>query len=235
MRLERIEGVLERLVEGAFGRAFGGALHPLEVYRALWRAVEAGRVVSASAVYAPNRLTAYLSLPDMEQLQGLRQQLESEFADQLHEEAREQGWSCGPLVVVSLQSSTVIRPGAVRALASMDEAPLPATLTVTAGDDAGTVFDLHPGMVLGRAAKCDLRLADEAVSRRQCRLDWTFDGFLVTDLGSRNGTFVNDVQVSTRLLGDADELRVGFSTLRLAYDVAAARARMAPPPPGAEL
>lgn len=233
MRLERLEGILERLVEGAFGRAFGGALHPLEVYRALWRSLEAGRVVSASAVYAPNRLTAYLSLQDWEHLQGLCRQLELEFATQLHEEAREQGWSCGPLVVVSLQSSADISPGAVRALAALDELPLPATLTVVSGADAGQVFQLQPGAVLGRSAQCGLRLSDEAVSRSHCRFDWTYEGYQVTDLGSRNGTFVNDVQVNMGLLADADEVRVGFSTLRFAYDIAAARNRMEPPPPGA--
>jgi hypothetical protein len=223
VRLDRIEEALERMVDGAFGRVFGGALHPLEVYRALWRALEAGRVISAGQVYAPNRLVATLNPGDMAHLQGLQQRLEAEFGQQLAEEARAQGWSCGALVIVRLRVAEEVRAGAVRAAATVDESPLPAALTALAGGESGQVYEVRPGCLVGRSAECEVRLSDEAVSRHHCRLDWTFEGYLVTDLGSRNGTFVNDVRVSTHVLADADTLRAGFTTLRFAYDPGRAR------------
>jgi hypothetical protein len=218
VRLDRIEEALERMVDGAFGRVFGGALHPLEVYRALWRALESGRVVSAGRVYAPNRLTATLNPGDMAHLQGLQQRLEAELGQQLAEEAEAQGWSCGALVIVRLRVAEDVRVGSVKATATVDESPLPAALTVLAGGESGAVYEVRPGCLVGRAAECDVRLGDEAISRHHCRLDWTFEGYLVTDLGSRNGTFVNDVQVNTHVLADADTLRAGFTTVRFAYD-----------------
>jgi ABC-type multidrug transport system ATPase subunit/ABC-type multidrug transport system permease subunit len=45
--------------------------------------------------------------------------------------------------------------------------------------------------VIGRAQDCDLVVAEAAVSTRHCRLTQQVDGFLLEDLGSTNGTFVN--------------------------------------------
>ncbi len=64
--------------------------------------------------------------------------------------------------------------------------------------------------LLGRDEECDLRTSENSVSRRHARLDPTPAGYAVTDVGSTNGTFVNDTPVrGACVLRDGDYLRVG--------------------------
>jgi len=50
-------------------------------------------------------------------------------------------------------------------------------------------------VVIGRAAGCDLLVKDPSISTRHCRLTATPQGFVLEDLGSTNGTYVNGVRV----------------------------------------
>ncbi len=52
-------------------------------------------------------------------------------------------------------------------------------------------------------------LDDRDVSRRHARLEILEDHLVVTDLGSTNGTFVNDERVTRRVLAAGDRLRIG--------------------------
>ena len=63
---------------------------------------------------------------------------------------------------------------------------------------------------LGRGDDNDIRIHDNSVSRRHAVIEPDSDGYLVLDLGSTNGTFVNDQQVTTpTALRDGNFLRVG--------------------------
>jgi two-component system, cell cycle response regulator len=64
-------------------------------------------------------------------------------------------------------------------------------------------------IVLGRGDDCDITVLDNSVSRRHARFELDIDGYLVTDLDSTNGTFVNDVPAKGTPLADGDYLRVG--------------------------
>jgi pSer/pThr/pTyr-binding forkhead associated (FHA) protein len=66
-----------------------------------------------------------------------------------------------------------------------------------------------PEMVLGRERSCELHLDNLAVSRRHCRIYWGRGRFFVEDLGSANGTFVNDHQENRCEIDIDDEIRVG--------------------------
>lgn len=64
--------------------------------------------------------------------------------------------------------------------------------------------------VIGRGDDCGIRTQEHSVSRRHAQVDPTFSGYMVSDLGSTNGTFVNNVLTQGRyLLSDGDYLRVG--------------------------
>src|SRR5688572_9266943 len=63
-------------------------------------------------------------------------------------------------------------------------------------------------MLIGRHTECTLQLAEGQASRRHARLTIAEDGAWLEDLGSANGTFVNGVQVATRVrLKSGDRLR----------------------------
>ncbi|HET6316249.1 MAG TPA: M48 family metalloprotease [Chloroflexota bacterium] len=71
-------------------------------------------------------------------------------------------------------------------------------------------------VVVGRSSTADLRLHDRAASRRHFELRWIDGGYVLTDLGSSNGTFVNGQRVQSATLHDGDVIRVGTTELEFA-------------------
>ena len=72
---------------------------------------------------------------------------------------------------------------------------------------------------IGRAAGCDLVLADDPeVSQRHCRLRITEPHLLIEDLGSTNHTRVNGVPIEAAYaLADGDVLGIGRTELRVLW------------------
>jgi diguanylate cyclase (GGDEF)-like protein len=85
-----------------------------------------------------------------------------------------------------------------------------AQLVVIFGAELGKRIDLGPRPVeIGRAPSCDVPIDHESVSRRHARVLKKGDGYWVEDLGSTNGTFVNDGRVAARDLAQGDQLKIG--------------------------
>jgi PAS domain S-box-containing protein len=73
-----------------------------------------------------------------------------------------------------------------------------ALLKILSGDRSGQTVELAgDAVILGRHPGCDIRVADETVSRRHARIIAQADGFFVEDLGSRNGTYLNGQAVTS--------------------------------------
>jgi len=81
----------------------------------------------------------------------------------------------------------------------------------------GSVDLLEGEIIIGRGLKCPIRFNDHTVSRKHVRLNVTADRVTVQDLGSRNGTKLNNTALeSTATLQDRDILQIGSVQLRLA-------------------
>lgn len=68
-------------------------------------------------------------------------------------------------------------------------------------------------MSVGRSKDNDVVLLDHVVSRYHARIIDTKEGYLLTDLGSFNGTEVNGKSVQNRLLKNGDEIRIGHARI----------------------
>jgi Nif-specific regulatory protein len=66
-------------------------------------------------------------------------------------------------------------------------------------------------VVIGRETAANICIADASVSRRHSRIEKNGERFVITDLESLNGTFINDVPVKTRTLEHGDRVRIGES------------------------
>jgi two-component system, NtrC family, response regulator HydG len=88
---------------------------------------------------------------------------------------------------------------------------MPPRLAAIAGKLKGTVFAIDDALVIGRETAADLCIADASVSRRHSRIEKKENDFIITDLDSLNGTFVNDVPVKSRRLEHGDRVRIGDS------------------------
>lgn len=87
---------------------------------------------------------------------------------------------------------------------------LPNTLRISKGKQEGLTLSLGDGVKIGRAADCELILDDDYVSTRHARITRTDTGYLVEDLGSTNGTYVNNERVTTPTpFTSTDTLRIG--------------------------
>jgi len=92
----------------------------------------------------------------------------------------------------------------------MEETGIPM-LVVLEGEAAGQRWLLREDQVLiGRGLDCDIILPERQISRHHARIERTADGrYLLHDLGSKNGTWVNgeEVREAPCLLQDGDEIQ----------------------------
>ncbi|GHG76703.1 GGDEF domain-containing protein [Comamonas sp. JC664] len=88
---------------------------------------------------------------------------------------------------------------------------LDAALVVIYGLDLGRKFDLTSGETLiGRSSKADIQIDQESVSRNHAGITNTREGVRIRDLGSTNGTFINDELVEgVRELRNGDLVKIG--------------------------
>lgn len=70
--------------------------------------------------------------------------------------------------------------------------------------------------MVGRSAYCAIVVSNNAASREHCVLRLTEEGLTVTDMGSRNGTFVNGARIEGRtLLLAGDVVRIGGDVIEI--------------------
>ena len=85
-----------------------------------------------------------------------------------------------------------------------------AALVVIYGNDLGRKFNLNqPAMIIGRSSKSDLQVDQESVSRSHAKLLNTGKTIILRDLGSTNGTYVNDELIDEYVLRDGDFIKIG--------------------------
>jgi len=86
----------------------------------------------------------------------------------------------------------------------------------------GTVYTLDkPQLELGRSPRNDIVIADGRVSGRHALISMDGDAVILSDVGSSNGTFVNNMRLSEPIrLMDGDEIRVGDTRLTVVDDSA---------------
>ena len=85
-----------------------------------------------------------------------------------------------------------------------------ACLVVIYGQDLGRKYNLEsPTLVLGRSSKCDIQIDQESVSRAHSKIMNQGKTIRIRDLGSTNGTYVNDEQIEERTLTDGDLIKIG--------------------------
>lgn len=104
-------------------------------------------------------------------------------------------------------------------LAAVDALPVgSALLVVRRGPNAGSRFLLDTEVTTaGRHPQSDIFLDDVTVSRRHAEFSRIQDstGFLVRDVGSLNGTYVNRTRIDSLTLTGGDEVQIG--KYRLVY------------------
>ena len=89
-------------------------------------------------------------------------------------------------------------------------------LEIVEGPGAGRQFEISQPTVIGRDNTADLVIDDSQASRRHARIEPTGHGAVVEDMGSTNGTFINDNELHGRAeIGPHDELLIGVTVMQV--------------------
>ncbi len=70
-------------------------------------------------------------------------------------------------------------------------------------------YELAQEVILGRKSTCTIRVPSPKCSREHCRIFKGANGFFIEDMGSSNGTVVNDKKIGSHLLANNDEIEIG--------------------------
>jgi len=89
-----------------------------------------------------------------------------------------------------------------------------ACLLITTGEQAGTYYQLTKRpLAAGRDPARDIQLIDPEVSRKHFQIRADGDGYLIADMKSRNGIYVNGEKVTEHRLADGDRIQAGDTEL----------------------
>jgi len=112
------------------------------------------------------------------------------------------------------QAAAVAAPSAAAKAKRTGE---PHLLVVEPAAQRGRTFPLGQELTVGRAAGCQVTLDDTYVSQLHARVFARDGQFLVEDLGSTNGTYLNRARVSGAIvMKRGDRLQVGNTVMELA-------------------
>jgi len=89
--------------------------------------------------------------------------------------------------------------------------------------------DLLPHNTLGRHPNNTVQVLDRIVSKEHCHVDFADGRWLLRDLGSLNGTYVNGERVGERTLNPGDEITLGATRILFDGDGALRAGRQVPP------
>jgi Protein of unknown function (DUF3662)/Inner membrane component of T3SS, cytoplasmic domain len=228
--LNEFERRLERVIEGVFTKAFRTGLQPVELANRLLREMEAGKTVGVREVWVPNRYVFKLSAPDKERFQEAEQALRRELEQVVKDGARERGWGLVGPPTVEFETDPSLKQGEYGCEASLVEGPMPEPVPAvheptTGASQSGELVLIEKGrpgkafplakdrVIIGRMGDSDIVLTDPGVSRRHAEVRHEDGEFVVADLGSTNGTMVNEATIGERTLEEGDRITIGKTVL----------------------
>ena len=214
------------MVEGFFATAFRSGLQPVELAKRILREMDAGKSVGVKGVWAPNRFVFTLSSEDAERFQQAEGALVSELKQVVREAAAERGWGLVGPPEIEFRTDDSVGRGQFGCEATLVEGePEPAPAPSARGGEAAIVLmeDGHEAktyhldkqtVAIGRLPECDIVISDPGASRRHATITRDEGGeYVLNDLGSTNGTVVNDEPVREHVLSDGDRITIGNTIL----------------------
>jgi hypothetical protein len=232
---DRVGGALE----GAFAGMFRSPVQPVEIAKALGRAMDDGRTIGVGRVYAPLAYTVALSPEDAAKYGSFTATLAGELSTYLTGQARERNYQLTSPPKIFFIVHDDLRLGRFRVSAELGapgteteaetssravaedveswpeepRSPADDLATVTVGDHEHDVLLRGERVLVGRLAGCAICLSDANVSREHAAFVPVSGDWAIEDLGSTNGTLLNGEPVARALLHDGDLIEIGLSRL----------------------
>jgi hypothetical protein len=227
--ISSFESFMQQMVEGSVARLFRSPVQPAEIAKRLERAMETQQTISVRRVIVPNVYRAYLNPLDYQAFSTIKTEMEREMANYLVELAQERGFTLLEHPNVELLADEGVPRRSIQVLAETASSVAPGERTqvfqpvgpaaqaqqararlLLASSSGAHVIPLDSTMLtIGRGLNNDIILEDTRVSRNHAELHYHGRQFWITDLGSTNGTYVNNEAVAERSLHDGDIISLG--------------------------
>ena len=238
-----LERFFERLFERQSARLFHTQLQPIQLQRRIEKTMESDRVRDGDRTRVPNRYAVHLHPDELTVLRERHPSLAADLADSALAFARGHGYVLADRPTVGLVADTTVQRGDVRVVASgrplvagpadlaapddeRESAEHTAVFVIPEVDaPAATLREIRPDgssrtfavdgrpVTIGRAPDNGLVLGDTRASRHHARLHSRRGALLFVDLGSTNGSWINDHRVEEMVLGVGDRIRIGDTVL----------------------
>jgi len=223
----RIEAACAAFIERTFAKTFPSDLEPAQVARKLVSTMETRTRGEDGHLLAPGSYLVYMNPDDYSRLAEHQTYLEREWAELLRDMAARVGvyfFDGGPNVRMEPRESIPV--GAVDVAVASDVTisisasavstpPKRFHLRMMKGVPAYGVYLIEGTASVGRSEESDIFLVDPSVSRNHATLEIQGDSAVVKDLGSTNGTYVNNERVDARRVISGDVIGFGNTLMRL--------------------
>ncbi len=186
--------------------------------------MEAAKTVGVKEVWVPNRYTLTVSPADRERFASMEGALIRELENVVSEGAKENRYGLVARPEVVFETDEGLKKGDLIVAGELSEAPGPHTggnAAVSSGPAARLVLQGQGDewaldaerSVIGRLSGSEIEIQDPGASRRHAEIRRDGEEYLVVDLGSTNGTLLNDAPVSEAALEDGDRITIGRTVL----------------------
>jgi hypothetical protein len=241
--VDRFEALARRLVEGSFDRLFGGRLDVADISAEIARAIELNQIDNQ----IPDQYQVELNPTDYAFWQEKHPTLAQDLASLIVDLARRTDAALASWPHVELAANTGLGRNQVVVRTDFNAVSGAETdmFERVSGHTEHLRSALHeldaflivsgkrhvsldkPLLRIGRRAANDIVIDMPTVSREHAQIRWRFGRFIIYDLGSRGGTFVNDQRVDECVLQPGDV--ISLSDVALIYGEGLEKTRRARP------
>ncbi|MEL6149904.1 MAG: DUF3662 and FHA domain-containing protein [Chloroflexota bacterium] len=229
--ITQLEARLESLIEGAFAHFFGRQVRAQDIALQLARAMEDGLRHGTAAdkrPFAPDYYRIIVNPEAHQLLVSRRPDLLGALSGHLVELATRSGYRMESSPVVEFETSNEVANGNVRVIANhiqentgSTQSLEPLTIPESTATPPNAQITLNnrsislqePLLNVGRHLNNHIVLDDPHTSRHHAQIRLRFGRYVIFDVQSRTGTFVNDVMVRSHELKSGDVIRIGNTKL----------------------
>ncbi|MFV1999968.1 MAG: FhaA domain-containing protein [Acidimicrobiia bacterium] len=188
-----LERRLENLVDGASASVFRGRMHPVDIATRVVRQLEYLSTETPAGPQVPNDLMVSMNAADIDP-QLDRSALTTELGNVLTQTAADRGWRVLGRMHIQLRSDESTPRGIVECIGTTSRSPLDPWCQLIADDGSAVLAISLNRTLIGRDLDCDIRIANQQISRHHAVVYREGGTAFARDLGSSNGTTVNGIR-----------------------------------------
>lgn len=221
--LDRFEDRINRVVNGAFAKAFESEVQPVEIAAAIQAEVdEKAVIVGAGRTVVPNKFQIDLCQTDFERLSTYENPLKTEIAAVIREHITTQRYTTLGQISIQLKVDEDLTTGVFRVTSTAEDdggATIQSSEQIASRKGPSVVVDgfVHPltrtKTIIGRSEAADIQVEDSGVSRQHCEID-LLSTPLVRDLGSTNGTWIHGNRITEQKLLEDVDIKIGSTVIQ---------------------